>query len=137
MSSTKKKRTGKARWGRNDTELCYKYFNGDGKKRINHKKLKESADYCKEIQDLEDLWQRHPKKNFDQQIRKYSQVWLAEQEQRNARRGKKYGTDSSDEDDDDDDDDEYTDSKTDDSAMDTDDDNDGNQCKCCWLYFSV
>lgn len=81
------KRKGTARWKKEDTDLAYKYFNGKGKKKINFSKLQRSADYCKEIQDLEELWQRHPNKNFYNQIRVHAQKWLAEQQIRNRRRG--------------------------------------------------
>ena len=80
---SKSKAAGKLRWGKEERELCYKYFAGLGKKApIDIDKLISSADYCDEIHELEALWGPFINKKFNQNIRRHATEWKANEELR-------------------------------------------------------
>jgi hypothetical protein len=89
MTTMKKgdKKSGKLRWGGEERSLVREYFEGNGKvKNINHAKIQTSADYRRELQELEEVWARHPRKNFDQTFKRLSREWIAAQQAKGAHR---------------------------------------------------
>ena len=97
------KRTPKARWGKAERELMYKYLNGKGQMPMDAERFMNSQEYRHEFWELEPKFLRHPKKNFTQNSMRCINTWRAEQVQRETRRAAMDGVD-----DDEDEDDEYS-----------------------------
>jgi len=74
--------SGALRWGRGERELVQKYLDAG---RIDFTRL-DDVEYLRGIQSKEDLWKRHPPRNFYQNIRRACSVWQVNNNLEGARR---------------------------------------------------
>ena len=77
------RRNGALRWGTEETNLIRAYIQADPP-RIDVTRV-GSAAYMRDLHEMEELWARHPQKNFNQNVRRQVQIYLASRDQEGAR----------------------------------------------------
>lgn len=124
--------TPRTRWGREERELAWAYFAGEGKKKnLNLDRLLSSKEYMDRLQPYESAWMRHPIRNFRQNMKRHISEWRADENIRNFRR---QNVDSST------DDERKNEAPSDDDVEDDDEDDDdedggGGDSKCFGVFF--